>query len=326
LSWKTISLSLSVCFSPCNRFFASGSIDGTARIYGIDPFNPYFNGNLYYVFNLRYSVSSVCFSKARYYFAVSCLHSNLVQIFYFNYLDKKNIGKKLLEINNDGNKTFSVQFSSDANFLILGNDIGLLSVYGTDPDNITTYGKLVSKKSSHKNAVVSVSFSNSISNLRYIATGGQDEIANLIKFNTTNNSLEILFKFEEQNGGPVWSVSFSPNDEFIATGSYDNTVCIYGVNESDSENFGKLITRLGGHTWSVTSVCFSPNGKYLASGSEDVSINLHKINLNSKTPFKSKKHMSKLTRSHNKVITSIAFSTNGYLGSGSKDYTSVIYY
>ncbi|MBD2464547.1 TIR domain-containing protein [Oscillatoria sp. FACHB-1407] len=65
----------------------------------------------------------------------------------------------------------------------------------------------------------------------------------------------------------VFSVSFNPNGQTIATGSGDNTIKLWDVN-------GKELRTLNGHEDYVISVSFSPDGKMLASASRDGTIKL----------------------------------------------------
>ena len=61
----------------------------------------------------------------------------------------------------------------------------------------------------------------------------------------------------------VNSLAFSPNGEYLASGSDDNTIGIWNVSSA------KHIYTLTGHFSGVSSVVFSPNGEYLAFGSRD---------------------------------------------------------
>ncbi len=68
------------------------------------------------------------------------------------------------------------------------------------------------------------------------------------------------------HAGVVWSVSFSPDGNTIASGSYDETICLWNTHT------GELIHTLTEHTDRVFSVSFSPDGNTLASGSDDGTI------------------------------------------------------
>ena len=59
----------------------------------------------------------------------------------------------------------------------------------------------------------------------------------------------------------VYSVVFSPDGEYLASGSWDKTIGVWSVSS------GKRIKTLTGHSNNVYSVVFSPDGEYLASGS-----------------------------------------------------------
>jgi len=71
--------------------------------------------------------------------------------------------------------------------------------------------------------------------------------------------------------GRVWSVAFSPDGQFLASGSGDKTVKIWRVSD------GKEVRTLTGHTDLVLSVAFSPDGQFLASGSDDKTVKIVKI-------------------------------------------------
>ena len=84
---------------------------------------------------------------------------------------------------------------------------------------------------------------------------------------------DIEFVTIKGYGGWVVSVAFSSNGKTLASGSSDNAIRLWNV-DNGSEGFGKEIKILEGHGDMVWSVAFSPDGKTLASGSSDKTIRL----------------------------------------------------
>ncbi|KAG8730009.1 POC1 centriolar protein A, partial [Ceratobasidium sp. 423] len=67
----------------------------------------------------------------------------------------------------------------------------------------------------------------------------------------------------------VISVSYSPNDAQIVSGSRDHTIGIWNAHDAAAP-----MRSLTGHTGPVNSVAFSPDGKCIASGSGDHTVHL----------------------------------------------------
>lgn len=63
--------------------------------------------------------------------------------------------------------------------------------------------------------------------------------------------------------GAIYSVSFSPDGETLASGGDDNTIKLWDYRQ------GKLLKVFSGHLAEVNSVSFSPNGQILVSASRD---------------------------------------------------------
>ncbi|MBR0773238.1 caspase family protein [Bradyrhizobium diazoefficiens] len=61
----------------------------------------------------------------------------------------------------------------------------------------------------------------------------------------------------------VQAMSFSPDGQLLATGSYDSSVRLWDVAT------GRLLRKLSGHPEQITALAFSPNGKQLISGDLD---------------------------------------------------------
>ncbi|MER3415485.1 MAG: protein kinase, partial [Gemmataceae bacterium] len=69
----------------------------------------------------------------------------------------------------------------------------------------------------------------------------------------------------------VFSVAFSPDGRYLASGSRDNTVRVWEVAT------GQHVRTLQEHTRGITSVAFSPDGRYLASGSWDKTVRVWRL-------------------------------------------------
>lgn len=72
------------------------------------------------------------------------------------------------------------------------------------------------------------------------------------------------------HSGQVYSLAYSPDGRYLASGSQDKTIKIWEVAT------GKVRT-LTGHYMTFWSVAYSPDGRYLASGSADKTIKIWRV-------------------------------------------------
>ncbi|KAF9032757.1 hypothetical protein BJ165DRAFT_1357680, partial [Panaeolus papilionaceus] len=109
--------------------------------------------------------------------------------------------------------------------------------------------------------------------------------------------------------GTIHSVAYSPNGQYIVSGSYNHTICIW-----NSATGALEAGPLRGHTGPVCSVAYSPDGQHIVSGSDDQTIQVW----NSATGALEAGPL----KGHTNTVYSIAYSPDGqHIVSGSADCT-----
>jgi len=105
----------------------------------------------------------------------------------------------------------------------------------------------------------------------------------------------------------VNSVVFSPNGQYLASGSSDRLVKVWRVAD------GTLVSNRSDHTQKVNAVAFSPDGAWLGSASDDMTAKLYRT---------SDWGVERTLTGHTNVVLSLTFSPNSArLATGSWDQT-----
>jgi WD40 repeat protein len=152
------------------------------------------------------------------------------------------------------------------------------------------------------NAVLCVRFS---PKGRILASGSYDQTVKLWDIETG----QCLRTIQGLNGGG-WSVAFSPDGQYLATGS-DRTIRLWDVHT------GQCLKTWAGHADIVFSVAFSPDGSMLASGSEDSTVRVWHVATG---------ECLMVLQGHISWIQSVAWSPDGQLlASGCSDETIKIW-
>ncbi|KAG8792612.1 hypothetical protein FRC12_005509 [Ceratobasidium sp. 428] len=112
-----------------------------------------------------------------------------------------------------------------------------------------------------------------------------------------------------QHRDSVFSVCVSPDGRLVASGSHDNSVCIWDAYT------GQIVAGpLTGHTGFVNSVSFSPDGARVASGSDDKTIRIWDV--------RTGQPVAGPLEGHTGYIRSVAFSPDSFhVASGADDKT-----
>jgi len=117
---------------------------------------------------------------------------------------------------------------------------------------------------------------------------------------------ELLHTFHGQTG-QLNCVAFSPDGSLVGSGSSDSAVRLWDART------GERILKLQRHTGSVESVAFSPDGRLLASASADATVELWEVATGRSLG---------MLAGHRCSVNSVAFSPDGsILASGSDDRT-----
>ncbi|MDY7004511.1 MAG: hypothetical protein SWX82_11270 [Cyanobacteriota bacterium] len=145
---------------------------------------------------------------------------------------------------------------------------------------------------------------------------GENHLSNDTEYRIAASLQQAVYGVKEYNhleghGDVVWSVTFQPQGNLIASASVDKTIKLWTQD-------GKLEKTLKGHTDSVSRISFSSDGKYLASASHDRTVKIWNLQQTKIKPLNLK--------SHSDEVTAVSFSPNSkILVSGSQDKTIKIW-
>ena len=244
--WKTFSGHTnwvrSLAFSPNGRTIASGSGDGTIRLWNVATglHNRTLKGHSAQVTSVAFSPNGRTLT--------STSEDNAVHLW--------NVVTRTHNRTLKGHTTFvrSVAFSPDGQTLASGSSDKTIRLW-----NVAT-GTHTRTLAGHTDWVSSVAFS---PDGQTLASGSSDKTIRLWNVATGTHTRTLAGHTDWVN-----SVAFSPDGNTLASGSWDRTIRLWNVAT------GMHNRTLKGHTNFVRSVAFSPDGQMLASGSGDKTIRL----------------------------------------------------
>ncbi|KAG8732240.1 hypothetical protein FRC11_014941 [Ceratobasidium sp. 423] len=187
----------------------------------------------------------------------------------------------------------------DGDIIVLGSYLGEISMH-----NVYNGRCVVKPYKAHERPVDCLHVSNNGTQV----VSGSDRILHV--WSMQDGSL-VSGPFKGHTDGVV-SVSYSPDDAQIVSGSWDHTIGIWNAHDAAAP-----MRSFTGHTGPVNSVAFSPDGKCIASGSGDHTVRLW--DLSTGTTIRILQH-------HRWDVGSIQFSPDGaHVISGSPDSRASIY-
>lgn len=233
---------MSVSYSPDGDFIATGSLDGTLRLWNVS------TGLLQKVLaREKAGILSIAYSPDGGFIATGHNDTTLC-------LWDVSTGQQIRRCKGHGGAVLSVSYSPD------GLTLASASVGGTVILWDVSTGERLMTLTGHEKSVRSVAYSpDGVS----LATGSDDGTLRLWDVATGREETTLA-----RHQKSVGSVSYSPDGLRVAAGNRDGKVLVWDVST------GRRLRRFGGQKASFTSVSYSTDGRMLATGHRDNTVSV----------------------------------------------------